>query len=188
MVNVMIDLETLGVGSSAAILSIGAVKFDPHAAEGVHTDATNPEYKHFFCSIAPQSCIDAGLELQGAAITWWLEQGDEARTVLMAEPHYELQQALGEFWAWFGTESLPTWGNGSAFDCVVLRNAFIKLHGVAPFVFRDERCYRTVRAMFPLEYVPSTQLHHPLHDAIAQATHLQKLYRYLNSTEGISTL
>lgn len=175
MLDVMIDVETMSVRHDAAIVAIGAVKFDRRAHIGVLTDPDNPEYKHFYCTIELESCMEAGLRVDGPTINWWLLQSDEARATLREEPHFDLQQALGEFWNWYGPNSLMTWGNGML-DCATIRNAYLAFHGVTPFNFRHERCYRTMREEYPdVPFVEPKLKHHALQDAIAQAVHIQKL-------------
>lgn len=171
---VMLDLETMSTSSAAAIVSIGAVKFDPRGDIGTMQGS-------FYCTVELATCIDAGLHVSGSTIEWWLQQENEARAALRGEPRYSIEKALGEFWIWFGSESLPTWGNGADFDCVILHNAYEKLHGMAPFKFYHHRCFRTMKALFPnVPYVKPTLAHHALSDAEAQAMHLQKLFNFIN--------
>jgi hypothetical protein len=181
MLEVMLDLETMSTSSNSAIVSIGAVKFDPRGEIGVLGDPANAEYQPFYCTVNLASCIDAGMHVSGATVMWWLEQEEAAQKALSAEPHWPIEKALGEFWIWFGGESLPTWGNGADFDCVVLHNAYEKLHGAAPFKYHDRRCFRTMKSLFPnAAYVKPTLAHHALSDAEAQAVHLQKLFNFIN--------
>jgi exodeoxyribonuclease VIII len=178
---VMLDLETMSSNSNASIVSIGAVKFDPRGKIGELGDSTDPEYKPFYCTVELTSCIDAGMHVSGSTIEWWLKQEKEAQLALSHEPRYSIEKALGEFWVWFGAATLPTWGNGADFDCVILHNAYEKLHGVAPFKFYHHRCYRTIKSLFPdVPYVKPTLAHHALSDAEAQAVHLQKLFNFIN--------
>lgn len=177
---VMLDLETMSTNSSAAIVSIGAVKFDPTGKIGELGDPTNPEYAPFYCTVELPSCIDAGLHVSGSTIEWWLNQEKAAQAALTGEPRWPIEKALGEFWIWFGSQSMPTWGNGADFDCVILHNAYEKLHGTAPFKFYHHRCFRTMKSLFPdVPYVKPTLAHHALSDAEAQAIHLQKLFNFL---------
>jgi exodeoxyribonuclease VIII len=172
---VMVDLETMSTNSNAAIVSIGAVKFDPYGKIG------ELDENQFFCTIDLTSCIDAGMHVSGQTIKWWLEQEKEAQKSLNNDPHWPIEKALGEFWVWFGGVSLPTWGNGADFDCVVLHNAYERLHGSSPCKYHDRRCFRTMKALFPnVEYARPVLAHHALSDATAQAVHLQKLFNFIN--------
>ena len=178
MLNVMVDIETMSTRSNAAVISIGAVKFNPEGTPGVLGDSADSEYHDFYTAVDLQSCIDLGMRVDGATVMWWLGQSDKAR---LREGAVSISAALNELMIWFGPNSLPTWGNGAAFDCVVLRNAYLATGVYPPWRYTDERCYRTLRSVFPaIEYVPPTLAHDALEDARAQATHCQKLFQQLN--------
>ena len=50
-----------------------------------------------------------------------------------------------------------------------------------PFRFTHDRCFRTMKALFPdVPYLLPTVAHDALQDAIAQAFHLQKLFNRIN--------
>jgi hypothetical protein len=183
MKSVMIDLETMSTRTNAAIVSIGAVKFDPTHTVGVLGDQEDPEYEDFYAVVDLASSIDAGLHVDGRTVKWWMTQSGQAREAWAGDgcEALSLERALGAFYAWYGGISLPTYGNGAAFDIVVLRNAFLAVDHLPPWTFRHEMCYRTIRTLAPdLPYLPSAIEHHALSDAEAQAVHLQKLYQHLN--------
>lgn len=174
--HVMIDLETMSLRHDAAIIALGAVKFDPRS-QVVAELIGEPFY--MTCSL--KSSQDAGLHVDAGTVMWWLEQSGQARAEFAdnnaARP---LENLLNEFFIWYGQQSLPTWGNGAGFDNVILRNAYRALGGFCPFSYKHDRCYRTLCGMFPnVEYVPSVILHHAQHDAHAQAAHLQKLFNFI---------
>jgi DNA polymerase III epsilon subunit-like protein len=180
---VMLDLETLSIRHDAAIVSIGAVKFDPYGNIGQLGDPDNAEYKPFYMTIDMHDSVNVhGFHVDGQTVKWWLSDQvtNEARNALQVDA-YPLDVVLSHFWQWFGPESLPTWGNGANFDNAILRTAFEKLGGVCPFKFYHDRCFRTVKALLKdVVYVKPTLAHHALSDAEAQAIHLQKLYNFLN--------
>lgn len=179
-IEVMLDIETMSTRYNAAIISIGAVKFDPRGDVGVLGDPSDPEYQHFYMTVELQSCIDAELHIEGRTIMWWMDQTNEARAALRAEPHLPIDHALSRFFAWFGPTSLPTWGNGAGFDNVIVRTAFETLGGEPPFRFFDDRCYRTLKALVrDVPYVKPLVAHNALEDAKAQAIHTQKLFKVL---------
>jgi len=68
--DVMLDLETMGKKSNAAIVSIGAVEFD------IETGKTGRE---FYKVVDLQSCLDLGLKVEASTIYWWLMQSEAAR-------------------------------------------------------------------------------------------------------------
>lgn len=170
--NVMVDIETMGKGNNAAILSIGAVKFDPWG---------NRLGDVFYCPIDPESSQRLGLKIDASTVMWWLSEGrNAARTEMMKEERIDLASALFGFTQWFGHDSMPVWGNGATFDNVILTSAFEAAGLERPWKYWDDKCYRTVKGMAPsvkLERVGT--FHNALDDARSQATHLQRIYRAL---------
>ena len=71
-IDVMLDYETMSTASNAATPSIGAVVFDLE-------NAIVDKDRSFYRNIDLQSCIDAGLQVDGSTIMWWFEQSDAAR-------------------------------------------------------------------------------------------------------------
>lgn len=169
--HVMVDLETMGNRSNAAVISIGACKFDPYG------DDIQSKF-HLIIDLA--TCVEAGLNIDASTVMWWMAQSDKARMVFNANRRYTLRDALVEFSKWFGKESLPVWGNGAAFDNVILRNAYAAAGAEAPWKFWDDRCYRTMKNMAP--GVPMNKLgvaHNALDDAVNQAVHLQAIFKHI---------
>lgn len=170
MPNVMLDLETLDTRPTGAILSIGAVVF---SGKGV-TD-------EFYQTIFLQSCIDAGLTVNGSTFRWWMERPDEARSALFTKS-LSLEEALTKFEQWLPAGS-KVWGNGSDFDNAMLAHAFDKLGMEVPWKFWNNRCYRTTNALLgkniPVER--SGTHHNALDDARTQAEHLIQI---LNAIKG----
>lgn len=171
--NVMIDIETMGTGSNAAILSIGAAKFDPLQDRTV-TDS-------FYARIDLSSSLAAGLTITASTVEWWLhDDRAAARKALAASEAVDLFSAMQGFADWFGPKSLPTWGNGATFDNVIVRNAMERIGVTCPWNFWDDRCFRTMKNIHPLiEPVerPEGVAHHALHDAIYQSFQCQAMWR-----------
>lgn len=179
MADVMIDCETMGNGSKAAIIAIGAVKFDPKLKR-IHD--------RFYSRVDLQSCLDVGLEVTAGTIMWWLEQSDVARAEFkgVLPP---LKKALEGFSAWMNRQMSPTekahtvWGNGATFDNVILTNAYNALKMERPWSYKGDRCYRTVRAMYPdVKFKDHGVKHRADHDAEAQANHLMELWPLLRQS------
>ena len=172
--HVMIDLETLAVSTDAVILSIGAVKFDPNNLEKVSEDS-------FYCAVDPTSCQHFGLKIDAATVMWWMgADRAAARETLLKDEQIDLATALDAFASWFGNESLPVWSNAATFDIMILKHAFGAIGRECPWSFRDERCYRTFKSLYPGVKIESVGTkHRALDDAIAQAFHMKALCDYL---------
>jgi len=170
--HIMVDLETMGTGNEAAIVSIGAVKFDPMGA-GVD-DA-------FYVGVSLASSTAYGLKLDAGTVLWWMDkERDTARRALLASDFVDLPSALEGFGMWLGEKSLPVWGNGATFDNVILRNAYAKVGLDCPWSYRDDRCFRTLKNLAPGVESPEVgMLHQALDDATAQALHMQQIVKHL---------
>ena len=172
MINVMVDLETLGKNSHSVIISIGAVEFDTmHQKLG----------RVFHMVVDAQSCVDAGLEIDASTVMWWLQQSQEAREVFKAKGE-PLTEVLRQFAAWY-PKGAPLWGNGATFDNVILSNAYDATDLKQPWSYTKDRCYRTLKNLMPTVKQENVGVaHNALDDARYQALHALKL---MNSISAI---
>lgn len=168
--HIMVDIETLGNGNDAAILSIGACKFN----------ATEILDK-FHVAVDPESSTAYGLKMDASTVMWWLHADRAAaREVLLSHPTVDLPSALHGFATWVGPDSVPMWGNGATFDNVILRSAYRAAGEEYPVRFWDDRCYRTMKNMAPdIKIVREGTYHDALDDAVNQAKHLQRIVEHL---------
>jgi len=171
--HVMIDIETLGKGNYACLLSVGAVKFDPQ----LDTIADK-----FYVDIDPESCVKHGLRMDAPTVMWWLKQSDAARAAITEHERLDLPAALNGFSDWYGSTPLPTWGNGATFDNVILRNAYELANVDCPWTFREDRCFRTLKSLSDSRPPRAGVEHNALHDALYQAETLQIIARELGLT------
>lgn len=169
--HVMVDIETLSKSNNAAMLSIGAVKFDP-LCEGV--------IDSFSVDIDPTSCQTHGLKIDADTVMWWMSPERNAAREGMADARrVGLPEALYAFTDWLGGD-LPVWGNGATFDNVILTSAFAACQIDRPWAYWNDRCYRTLKSLAPhIKLVRQGTFHNALHDAISQAQHMQAVVKYL---------
>ncbi len=182
-VHVMLDLETLGTKPGSVIFAIGAVAFSFRTGEIVD---------RFYHPIMPSSCVHHGLVIDSDTVMWWMKQNAEARAELeKAELQgCSLRMILELFSEWLPRCIAGTrvWGNGSDFDNELLEAAYDlpAMKGIEmPWnPKRNNRCYKTVRALSPVK-APDTgkPRHHALHDAERQALHLMAMMRQATETE-----
>lgn len=164
----MLDLETLGTSPGSLILAIGAVKF----SQGEITDT-------FYQRVDPQSCISVGLKMNVSTVMWWLTQGDEARLEI-TKPGQLLGEVLQDFSDWLNDPAAAIWGNGAAFDNVLLSVAYEKTGIPRPWKYSGDRCYRTIKSLHPEVLIqPMGTLHNALDDAKAQAVHLMQILNWM---------
>jgi exodeoxyribonuclease VIII len=168
MNNVMIDLETMGIKTTAPIIAIGACAFD---------FKTKTIGEKFYKIINLQSTIDNGAIIEADTVLWWLKQSELARAEFSLNG-FNIPNVLLEFSLWlssFGKE-VKIWGNGSDFDNVILSASFERQNLPLPWKFWNNRCYRTIKNLYPEIKLERIGTHHnALDDAIYQATHLIKI-------------
>jgi len=173
--HIMLDIETMGVSGNAAIMAIGACYFDPSTGEIGDTF-------HEQVDISSNGQIDA------STVLWWMKQSDEARSKFYnnhkAEP---IQHVLSMFYR-FVKPGCQVWGNGIAFDNVIIRNAFDHTGCLdpVPWKFWNDRDVRTMVELgqaigldpkrdFPFEGIK----HDALADAIHQAKYVSAIWQAL---------
>ena len=165
--NVMLDLETMDNTSDSAIVSIGACVFS--SANGITSK--------FGVDVDLQSAIDYGGTVGGSTVLWWLGQKWEARKKLTQAKALSLPDALTEFSNWIPKGAI-VWGNGSDFDNVILKNAYRLVDMPVPWPKFNDRCFRTMKAIFKDVEKPKREgiAHSALDDAIFQATWILKIF------------
>lgn len=168
---IMVDLETMGTEPGSVIVAIGACGFG-NLKEHAGT---------FYQRISIESCQQVGLHLNAATLRWWLQQSDEARSELVAASN-SLPEVLLKFAAFIGADEdeVEIWGNGASFDNALLSAAYRACNLPQPWKFWNERCYRTMKALYP--EIPQSRegVHHnALDDAITQARHLAQILMHI---------
>lgn len=167
--NIMMDIETLGTRPGCAILSIAAVPF-----------ATPFDIEPFYVKIDSTTCTENGFHVDDATIAWWSKQNLDAYNEAFSGT-MDIRVALLEFAEYL--HHLPTapliWGNGASFDNVLMSEAFKILGMKQPWKYADDRCYRTLKALYPqIPYIKPTIAHNALQDAKAQAAHATRIFAF----------
>lgn len=161
--HIMIDLETMGNTPDAPIVAIGACRFDKN---GVSEDT-------FYQKVSLESAVESGAKMDASTVIWWMKQSDEARKEITSGKD-DLWEVLCDFTAWVRSDDdlSGVWGNGAAFDNVILTQTYRRMGQKAPWPFWLDRCYRTMKSLSDVELVRSGTHHHALDDAVTQAKHL----------------
>ena len=181
--NVMLDLETVGTGPKSAIISIGAVIFDP--ISGNIGDS-------FYQAVKLTSSAYYG-EIDASTIQWWLKQTPQAQAVFNDPLAKTLKTSLENFTEWLENtgdiKNRKVWGNGPSFDNVILSNAFKAVKLKTPWYFSNDRCVRTIldigKQLRGFNAKDSVDLegvaHNALDDAIYQAKYVSAVFQQLKN-------
>jgi hypothetical protein len=174
MADIMIDIETVGTGPDACILTIAAQCFNPLERH------TFDSYRSYYARIDPGSQPDR--RVQDDTIAWWATQPPEAQEEAFGEDNrIPLKQALAELGQYIW-QSKHFWANGPTFDANILEHAYKSYDMTLPWQFYVVRDARTVYSLCPtLDKYPAS--HHALEDCRRQILLLWDTLEYLNIKE-----
>ena len=158
--SIMVDVETFSTAKTAALASIGALKFNDKEI-----------LDKFYINIDPGTSKAAGLHFSQSTIDWWKTQKPEAFAALKKD-RYTLSNALDQFSEWYGTKSVPTWACGPDFDLVIMEANYAAAGKKHPWKYSEARCFRTFKAMFKADTVRQGVYHNALDDAIFQTQYM----------------
>ena len=157
--NVVIDLETLGLSPSSVILSIGAVK------ENGDTFYTELDWRD------QQEC---GRAVDVSTCLWWGGQDKKLCPLDGTQTLYYALEGLQDFLECEKKEDLYIWARGTDFDIALLNHAFRQEMLEIPWIYKNVRDIRTALAIKECmreDYNPILK-HHALSDAIADMKNL----------------
>ncbi|MDK2553441.1 3'-5' exoribonuclease [Citrobacter youngae] len=183
--HLMVDMETMGNGPDAPIVSIGAVFFDPS------TGNTGAE---FYQVVSLESSMSFGMKPDASTIQWWLKQSSEARSAILVDEAMELRESL-ELLADFiaenaanGSHAVQLWGNGCSFDNVILRRAYALTETPFAVPFWNDRDVRTmvelgksvgINPRFDIPF--EGNMHNALSDARHQVKYVSAIWQRLTA-------
>ena len=179
MRDIMVDLETLGSVPGSAIISIGAVAFDPFTGE--------MDKEGFYSIVGTKSCYSHKLIAQSDTLDWWERQSEQARQALTdanAKSAPSLLEALTEFQYYLtsfaSAATVRVWGNGADFDNAMLSVCYERVGVDVPWKFWNNRCFRTLKNLAPGVKLNRTGTYHnALDDAKTQAEHAIRIVKAL---------
>ena len=172
-IDLMCDLESAGLPPDGAIISVGACFFDLDKCE------IGPTFKK---NINLGTAVRDGGTMDPGTFLFWMRQPEEARLAAINDT-YDVRQVLQEFSDFIAEHSrhqdVRIWGNSISFDMTLLNSAYLRAGMKTPWSPFRERCFRTVRNMYPsVEYNTDEKgdgAHNALTDAIFQAEHLFRI-------------
>ena len=165
--HMMVDLETLATTCDAAILSIGACKFD--FVGGGISDT-------FYLNVDPKSCKDVGMRIDKETIKWWTSQPEALKAFKNPTP-VSIQNALVQFTEWFDSDYI--WCQGQ-FDVPIIEYAYHKIGSKSPYKYWQAMDSRTAFTLLDVRNDKARDgakdYHNALGDAVAQAKLLISLF------------
>lgn len=174
-IDVSVDIETMGTGINAPIIAIGACKFDR---------STKKVVDKFYRVISFKSAF-RNSRADGDTVEFWLKQSEEARLSLIDKRNsVTTKRALEDLYKWFPKSHACVWGNGPAFDMVLLERSYEKCNLPVPWRFWHHRCFRTIVDLaheIGITYKKNEGgIHHnALDDAVRQAKFITRILHEL---------
>lgn len=173
--HLMVDVETLGVGSAAPIFQIAAVEF-----------SFEPQqiYRKFQVHVNLLDVIlKTGFLPQRGAVEFWQKQSYDPGNVFATL--MSLREALELFTLFESQETYECiWANSPAFDLALIDAHYRAIGKSAPWIYKDEADFRTVRHLLKiLDIQEPSKDREPTHDALSdcldQINHLWAMVELL---------
>lgn len=182
-VDIMVDLETLGLEQGATIFQIAAAAFDIATGEIVAT----------FDKVASIYCTN-DLKIEGKTLEFWLNNNRDLFFKLQERADGCPNQLVSDFWRWLSVftdqedADVFLWGNGILNDNAWLKHAFNENGLDYPIFFRNNRDVRTLREAVEMKvsiegrtfsYEKVGELHDAMDDVRSQVNMVVEMYRVL---------
>ena len=172
----MLDIETTGVNPGCRVLSIGCCNF--------------AETRQFYEKINIFSPGAEKLVDEPKTMEWWNTQSLIVRSEAFSgvKSLFDVAFVLNGWLSSDGVQDKTIWANGANFDFPVLRAAFRAVGAEPVWKYWDERCYRTLKGLYPGVMINRTDdlpAHNALADAIYQARHAVAIFSWLGLVEGL---
>lgn len=145
--HVMIDIETLGIKPTSAVIQMGFVAFHHENCE------TKIDYEVQF-NIEPKYWLEKNRTVDSETIAWWFKQSDEARTNLFGEGRSMIEvlaQTNILMGGYLNNENSCIWSKGG-FDIVILENLFESYGFDCPWKYWQTRDLRTLLALTNVDF------------------------------------
>ncbi len=139
--DIMIDLETLGINPDCPVISIGAAAFNETGIK--ETFEVNLDTTHQIDIMSRKVTADT--------IKWWMSQEDAAKKVFKeATVHPEVGLKALVDWITaikkkYKVKRIHPWGNGSTFDISIMENLLSQYNVKIPWEFYNIMDFRTFK-------------------------------------------
>ena len=202
MIDIVIDIETLGTRPGCVILEVGACAINPHT--GVIVSNFSRRLDEYFRDPADGRKITTDMI---ETINWWhhpdrfetyqalLSRG--ARGIVLGSKNWKSPYLrLFAFRHWMMTvtaghdpEAVRVWGNGPTFDLAILQSAFDRYVITLPWSHTQERCVRTALEQAGYEKGSTSWMERgPRHRALNDARHEARKLYYAGALGEVSAI
>jgi hypothetical protein len=170
--SIMLDLETLGTTSDHAILTIGAVLFDPFEVGKFGEE--------LYMRLDVDEQLERGRKINEDTIAWWGRQSADVRDEAFSDNDRfginDMIKALNKLCA--KTPSGDIWAQGPVFDIAFLEDIYRQYGHPTPWHYWQIKDSRTIFQLFgdPREK-NKAGLHNALEDCKSQAEGVQMIYQ-----------
>jgi hypothetical protein len=180
MTDVMVDIETFGLGAGNIILSAAFLEF--HLEEG-HARGDTLEIVFDL-----QDSMKQGFTIDPSTFMWWLDQPKDALIKNLKNPVH-VDQALMDIRNWFGNRRVRVWANSPAMDLVLLKAYYREMDIPLPWTYDMECDCRTIAMLRPriknsTGYVGFK--HTPADDAAHQIKYVRKIIQQLGGIDELA--
>jgi hypothetical protein len=177
-IDVMLDLETVGLCDNAVITQLSAVAFSIDNGSILDT---------FDEHIGIKPSVQKGLKIDGSSMEWWFKQPNKVYEEVFVKAmtsETKIEDVLSRFDTWlkslkdrFGVDyksNINMWGNGALADNKWIRQAYKVCNMEPPWAFYEDRDVRTIvelgRRLFDYEY-RKTLFEGTVHNAVDDCKH-----------------
>ncbi len=186
----MIDIETLDTASTAVILSIGAVIFDPKGGY------ISPQ--KFYAVVDLESQLNKRTISASALKFWMTKELDEERQNIFSSINSTLGKVLNSLDRWMynfrlanDLKDTPVWSHGPSFDIAILEDAYKSVRFPIPWAYNAPRDTRTIFELAEFDfknYPREGKFHNALDDALHQARCVQLAWNKIKTASWIEDL
>lgn len=146
ILDIMLDLETFGVGNNPVIIQLSAVPFNLETGE-IYDEG-------FDYLVEPMSCVQSGLKVTGTTVEWWLKQNMSVIDKVFIQSIKDgapLKDTLINFGKYInhqktltGCEEIRLWGNGLLADNKWLESSYEACNLAVPWKYHEHSDVRTL--------------------------------------------
>lgn len=167
----MIDKETLAL-DNPVVIQLGFVVFNKDKV--LWTSSYN---------ICPKSCVAIGMEMDLDTVSWWLKTNPSLLTSILDGNSVSIEEALSfMFNVYKSFNCKGVMSNGSLADIKWVHQLVKGINKTnetkieIPWSYKEEMCFRTMRALFPqYKGVEFGERHDALNDARYQVSVVQEI-------------